>query len=77
LDTASSMNGDAGTIPDAAANGAVSEETPLLPESTHPGPRQRIRRKLLPDISPESVDVVIKLCVLFGLDAFASGFATL
>jgi len=34
-------------------------------------------RALLPEISPESVNVMISLCVLFAMDAFASGLAPL
>ena len=34
-------------------------------------------RSLLPEISPESRIIVLNLCLLFALDAFASGLASL
>lgn len=45
-------------------------------EPTKPKPRKGIGA-LLPEVSRESVNVMISLCFLFGLDAFASGLAPL
>ncbi|KAI0009222.1 MFS general substrate transporter [Xylariaceae sp. FL0662B] len=58
-----------------------NETTPLLEGGDTAGvvPAQRKRgfRALFPDISKESVPVVINLCLLFALDSFGSGLAPL
>ncbi|KAK5998882.1 putative membrane protein [Cladobotryum mycophilum] len=63
----------------------ASEDAPLLSirddedivlEVVEPEPTKR-RFSLLPDISKESYAILLKLCLLFGLDAFASGLASL
>ncbi|KAI1801956.1 MFS general substrate transporter [Daldinia bambusicola] len=55
------------------------EESPLLENNVEVNnvPPQRGFRALLPDISKESVPVVITLCLLFALDSFGSGLAPL
>lgn len=40
-------------------------------------PKKSAIRSLLPEISPESRIVVFNLCLLFALDAFASGLASM
>lgn len=52
---------------DGNANGAAKKPTAI---------RQRLRA-LLPEISRESVGVMVNLCILFSLDSFASGLAPL
>ncbi|KAI1078093.1 MFS general substrate transporter [Whalleya microplaca] len=55
-----------------------NETTPLLNGNAEIVPqRKRGLRALLPDISNESVSVVINLCLLFALDSFGSGLAPL
>lgn len=63
---------------------AASETAPLLNDassSTGNGaataPKETGLRRLLPKVSRESVSVVAELCVLFALDSFASGLATM
>ncbi|RYO73971.1 hypothetical protein DL766_006118 [Monosporascus sp. MC13-8B] len=58
------------------ANEGQGETVPLLNGSTEE-PAKRGIRSLLPDISKDSVPVVIKLCLLFALDSFGSGLAPL
>lgn len=54
------------------------ETRPLLGDGTaNTPPPKRGLRALLPDISKESVPVVITLCLLFALDSFGSGLAPL
>ncbi|OTA92886.1 hypothetical protein M434DRAFT_396181 [Hypoxylon sp. CO27-5] len=54
------------------------ERRPLLGGSTEANPRsKRGLRWLFPDVSKESVPVVITLCLLFALDSFGSGLAPL
>ncbi|OTA59563.1 MFS general substrate transporter [Hypoxylon sp. EC38] len=54
------------------------ERRPLLGDGTEANPRpKRGLRWLLPDVSKESVPVVITLCLLFALDSFGSGLAPL
>ncbi|KAL7622072.1 hypothetical protein AAE478_007573 [Parahypoxylon ruwenzoriense] len=55
--------------------GGVAETNP--PSPPPPPPPKRGLRTLFPDISPESVPVVITLCLLFALDSFGSGLAPL
>ncbi|KAH9884077.1 MFS general substrate transporter [Xylariomycetidae sp. FL2044] len=50
---------------------------PGLPPPDVPQERLRGLRSLLPDISRESIPVVATLCLLFGLDSFGTGLATL
>lgn len=52
------------------------ETAPLLGDRAEEAPKRGVR-SLLPDISKDSVPVVIKLCLLFALDSFASGLAPL
>jgi MFS family permease len=58
---------------------ATSETAPLLHGALEPNsvpePRKTGLRRMLPDISRESVAVVAELCILFALDSFASGLA--
>lgn len=55
-----------------------SETRPLLEGNTEAAPPpKRGLRVLLPDVSKESVPVVITLCLLFALDSFGSGLAPL
>jgi MFS family permease len=63
-------------------SGTNGETTPLLqnPDAPIPADQPRERsgiRGLLPEISPQSVFVVVNLTLLFGLDAFSSGLAPL
>lgn len=56
-----------------------SEATPLLPDANgeeEPNKKSTFRW-LLPDISVDSRPIVFNLCLLFALDAFASGLAPL
>ncbi|KAI1106566.1 MFS general substrate transporter [Jackrogersella minutella] len=54
------------------------ETRPLLEGSTEASPSpKRGLRALLPDVSKESLSVVITLCLLFALDSFGSGLAPL
>jgi hypothetical protein len=68
--------------PEAAAQ-ADPEQAPLLGENTvdeDPAPKKPKKRSfasLLPSISPESRIIIINLCLLFALDAFASGLIPL
>jgi hypothetical protein len=66
---------------------ANSETAPLLNNNNSnntntteaapvPRPKNRLRA-LLPKVSKESVSVVINLCLLFALDSFASGLASM
>jgi MFS family permease len=56
-----------------------SETAPLLPDANgDEEPKKKSTfRSLLPDISVESRPIVFNLCLLFALDAFASGLAPL
>lgn len=62
---------------------AIDETAPLLTDVTPssqepPAPKpQKGLRSLLPAISKESVSVVIELCLLFAIDSFASGLASM
>ncbi|KAI2784287.1 MFS general substrate transporter [Daldinia loculata] len=62
-----------------AQNRARNDETrPLLESSVEANtPPKRGLRALFPDISKESVPVVVTLCLLFALDSFGSGLAPL
>lgn len=54
-----------------------TETTPLLGED-HPNDKKpKPRMSLLPSISRESRLIVVNLCLLFALDSFASGLASL
>lgn len=57
----------------------ASETAPLIPDmigEEEGGVRNKAKFwSMLPDISVESRPVVLNLCLLFGLDAFASGLA--
>lgn len=54
------------------------ETAPLLADSDQSRkPKKSTIRSLLPEISPESRIIVINLCLLFALDSFASGLASL
>ncbi|KAI0113190.1 MFS general substrate transporter [Daldinia grandis] len=54
------------------------ETTPLLESGVEAGaPPKRGLRALFPDISKESIPVVVTLCLLFALDSFGSGLAPL
>jgi len=56
----------------------LDESAPLLNgDVAAEPPRRRGIKAFLPEISQESVKVVASLCILFGLDAFASGLASL
>ena len=60
----------------------ATDTTPLLrdepadQEATRE-PETPPRRRWLPEISPESVNVMVSLCFLFALDSFGSGLAPL
>lgn len=60
---------------------SVSESAPLLVDTEDTAvageqiPKKQ-RRSLIPSISKESRVVVFQLCILFGLDAVASGIAS-
>ena len=59
---------------------ADPETAPLLgdgAEDEEPKKKQSRLLSLLPEISPESRVIVANLCILFALDAFASGLAPL
>jgi predicted MFS family arabinose efflux permease len=49
------------------------DERPKTPEAISETRNSPWLRSLLPTLSPESASVVLKLCLLFGLDSFASG----
>ena len=59
------------------------EERPLLAnesvdEATEGGSTKKgFWAAILPDVSRESVDILVKLCILFAFDSFASGLAPL
>jgi hypothetical protein len=54
------------------------ESAPLLVDSAQTQkPKKSTIRSSLPEISPESRIIVINLCLLFALDSFASGLASL
>lgn len=54
------------------------ETAPLLADSDQSRkPKKSTIRSFLPEISPESRIIVINLCLLFALDSFASGLASL
>lgn len=60
---------------------ANTETTPLLDQqdetvASRPKSKNALRR-LLPDISKQSLAIVMSLCLLFALDSFASGLAPL
>ncbi|KAI2610109.1 major facilitator superfamily domain-containing protein [Hypoxylon fragiforme] len=59
------------------AGDAEASTTPPPPPPPPPGPKKGWLRALVPDISKESVPVVITLCLLFALDSFGSGLAPL
>jgi MFS family permease len=52
-----------------------TEQTPLLGDQSIEDTRPK--RRLLPQMSRDSLFVVINLCILFSLDAFSSGLAPL
>jgi hypothetical protein len=54
-----------------------SETTPLLGGNGTNPKKSKPSMSLLPSISPESRIIVFNLCLLFALDAFASGLAPL
>lgn len=54
-----------------------SETTPLLGGNGAKPKKSKPSLSLLPSISPESRVIVLNLCILFALDAFASGLAPL
>jgi hypothetical protein len=54
-----------------------SETTPLLGGNGTKPKKSKPCMSLLPSISPESRIIVFNLCLLFALDAFASGLAPL
>lgn len=59
---------------------ADPETAPLLGDSAEdeePKKKQSRLLALLPEISKESRIIVVNLCILFALDAFASGLASL
>lgn len=57
---------------------ADTETAPLLGDNAQAQkPKKSTFRSLLPEISPESRIIVFNLCLLFALDAFASGLASL
>jgi MFS family permease len=60
-----------------AASTPDPEIAPLLPDATMDRAPKKTFRSLLPDISAESKVIVFNLCLLFALDAFASGLAPL
>ncbi|KAH8666621.1 major facilitator superfamily domain-containing protein [Xylariales sp. PMI_506] len=67
----------------ACADGGNGETAPLLQgqnDASHalqqPKPKKTLR-SLLPQISSGSISVMINLCLLFALDSFASGLATI
>ena len=68
----------AAPAPTSRAAQQQDETTPLLlnPGDTPTQSRSRLRA-LLPEISKESRLIMTSLCVLFALDAFASGLASL
>lgn len=57
------------------------EREPLLPSegenTVEAKPTKKNFRSFLPQISPESRAIVLSLCLLFGLDSFASGLSAL
>jgi MFS family permease len=53
------------------ANG--QDERPKTPQASNESRNLLWLKSLLPTLSPESASVVLKLCLLFGLDSFASG----
>ena len=56
----------------------VSETAPLLGErAPEEPPAKKPKKSILPSISKESRTIVVNLCILFALDAFASGLAPL
>ncbi len=50
------------------------ETVPLLNSRTEETPKRGLRH-LLPDISRDSISVVVNLCLLFAVDSFGSGLA--
>ena len=54
-----------------------SETTPLLGGNGAKPKKSKPSMSLLPSISKESRIIVLNLCILFALDAFASGLAPL
>ena len=61
---------DPETAPLLSENGV--DEDPALKK-----PKKRSLMSILPSISPESRIIVVNLCLLFALDAFASGLVSL
>jgi MFS family permease len=54
------------------------ETAPLLSDGAeNQAPKKPNILSYLPDISPDSRTILVKICVLFALDAFASGLASL
>ena len=54
------------------------ETAPLLTDgNVEERPVKSKKRSVFPSISPESVSILIKLCILFAMDSFASGLAPL
>lgn len=54
-----------------------SETTPLLGGNGAKAKKSKTSASLLPSFSAESRIIVLNLCILFALDAFASGLASL
>lgn len=54
-----------------------TESTPLLGDNAPKAKKSKPSKSLLPSISKESRIIVANLCILFALDAFASGLAPL
>jgi len=54
-----------------------TETAPLLGNGDAEEPKKKSLISLLPTISKESRIIVVNLCLLFALDAFASGLAPL
>jgi MFS family permease len=54
-----------------------TETAPLLGDNRLKAKKSKPGRSLLPSISKESRVIVLNLCILFALDAFASGLAPL
>ncbi|KAK4119552.1 MFS general substrate transporter [Parathielavia appendiculata] len=68
-------------LSDSSDSGAApTDTTPLLNTNPEPQPGFRNRRwwaALLPQLSPESKEITVALCLLFAVDSFASGLAPL
>ncbi|KID83390.1 MFS transporter [Metarhizium guizhouense ARSEF 977] len=57
--------------------GTETETEPLLAAAGEAPPERRSWRSLMPHVTAESRAIAATLCLLFGLDAFASGLASL